>query len=311
MGAPTEGMTLDAIRNKWGRVTDFLSKDAAGTDDTEYAVLCAKGILQHGASLTSAQVADIWLDAVAQQNGGFYGAGFSEMIGLSNLGAGLRPPHSGQRNNEMWSDGAAMRVAPIGIYAAGNPSLALELAQAEASVSHSLDGIFAAQAMAAGVATAMVSDAFEPVITAIVAALPSDSWSRRLLQRALDLVEGVDDPVTAERLLYDSIPIRHYIWADIAPEALALAIALFKVHKGQPSVIESGVNIGRDSDTIAAMAGALAGALSGEEAFPLAWRQQVQTVTGRCITATKGTDLLVLADQLVARAERDQEKFNE
>nr|BFF17734.1 hypothetical protein GCM10025730_12550 [Promicromonospora thailandica] len=46
MGAPTEGMTLHAIRERWGRVRGFVDPEAAGTDDTEYAVLCARGVLR-------------------------------------------------------------------------------------------------------------------------------------------------------------------------------------------------------------------------------------------------------------------------
>src|SRR5690606_18070281 len=124
MGAPTEGMTLSAIRDRWGRVRGFVDPDAAGTDDTEYAVLCARGVLRAGAALTSRHVADTWLEALRAQRSGFNRAGFSEMIAIANLHAGMEPPASGQRNAETWSDGAAMRVAPIGVLAAGDPALA-------------------------------------------------------------------------------------------------------------------------------------------------------------------------------------------
>lgn len=307
MGAPTEGMSLHEIRARWGRVTGFLSDDAAGTDDTEYAVLCAQSLVAHGAAMTSDDVADHWLAAIAQQNGGFHGAGFSEMVAISNLEAGLRPPASGQRNPEMWSDGASMRVAPLGIYAAGDPQRAADLAAIDARVSHADDGIYCAQAQAAGVAVAMVSDSIEPVLDAMLKALPADSWSRRMAERAVAIGAAATSPEDAEEKLFAEIPLTHYMWADVAPEALALAMGLLRACDGQLSVIESGVNIGRDSDTIAAMAGAVAGALHGAGALPQAWRDQVQKVTGRCITATAGTDLIELADALLARAAADQE----
>ncbi|MCD2498181.1 ADP-ribosylglycohydrolase family protein [Microbacterium nymphoidis] len=306
MGAPTEGMTLPAIRERWGRVTGFLEEDAAGTDDTEYAVLCARGVLAAGSALTSQSVAATWTDALQHQSGGFHGAGFSEMIAIANLRAGLQPPQSGQRNAEMWSDGAAMRVAPIGIYAAGDPDLARRLAAADAEVSHSRDGVFCAQSVAAGVAVAMTADSVDPVIDAMVDALPTDSWSARLVRRALQIAEDAPDLLAAEEALFDQIPLRHYIWADVAPEAVALCVGLLRATNGGLDVIESGVNIGRDSDTIAAMGGAVAGALHGMSALSAAQVEQVRSVAGRCIAATRGTDLIDLADALVQRSITDR-----
>ncbi|WP_430591772.1 ADP-ribosylglycohydrolase family protein [Humidisolicoccus flavus] len=305
MGAPTENMTLHAIRERWGRVTGFLEEDAAGTDDTEYAVLTAQTVLSHGRALSSEAVADNWLRALEVQNAGFHGAGFSEMIALSNLQQGLRPPQSGQRNSEMWSDGAAMRVAPIGIYAAGDPELAAALAAIDARVSHDRDGVYCAEALAAGVAVAMIDTSIDPVLDAMMRALPSDSWSARLARRALQIAERAGSVIEAEEALFAQIPLRQYMWADVAPEALALTLGLLRANNGEISVIESGVNIGRDSDTIAAMSGAVAGALHGIEALDAQLVEQVRHVAGRCIEATRGTDLIAMADALVDRANTD------
>jgi ADP-ribosylglycohydrolase len=310
MGAPTEGMSLPEIRERWGRVRGFLDDEAAGTDDTEYAVLCALGVLRVGSALTSQDVADTWLEALSTQRAGFNRAGFSEMIAIANLHAGMRPPLSGQRNAETWSDGAAMRVAPIGVYAAGDPALARRMAVADAEVSHSRDGVFCAEAMAAGVAVAMVEDAADHgadrVLDAMLAALPADSWSSRLARRALAIASRGLPIEQVEEELFEAIPLRHYMWADVAPEALALCIGLLRATDVTPTVIESGVNIGRDSDTIAAMAGAVAGALHGASAFDPAHLEQVRSVSGQCVESTAGTDLFDLADALVARAAHDE-----
>ncbi|SDH28713.1 ADP-ribosylglycohydrolase [Sinosporangium album] len=308
LGAPTEGMTQAAIRESFGRVTGFLSDDAAGTDDTEYAVLCAQGLLRYGTAMTPADVANLWLETVAAQRGGFHGAGFSEMVAIANLRAGLRPPVSGADSYEMWSDGAAMRVAPIGVLCPGDPERAARLAAVDASVSHARDGVHCARAVAAAVAAAMTATSYRQVIDAGLAALPEDTWSRRLVTRALDLVAGTRSLAEAEDVLYARIPLFHYPWADAAPEAVALAFGLFAAGEGRfLDVVLGGVNIGRDSDTIAAMTGAMAGALHGASAIPAAWRDQVRQVSGRCIATTAGTDLVDLADALhAAAAARDE-----
>ena len=298
MGAPTEGMTIQQIHEEFGRVTT-LAPDAAGTDDTEYAVLTAQAILEHGSDLTSEKVAAAWTAAVAEQRGGFYGAGFSEMVAIANLAHGVTPPASGTRNYERWSDGAAMRVAPIGIFASGDPVEARRLARIDARVSHADDGIFAAEAIAAGVATALVTDSYQDVRDAVVAALPADSWTARLVQRALRIGAAHTSAESAMVDLYEEISLFHYPWADAAPEAVALAMGLFEASRGDfADALIASVNIGRDSDTIAAINGALTGALCGFDAFPAEWTAQVLQVHGRCIIATAGTDLLDLADRL-------------
>ncbi|MEU6605867.1 ADP-ribosylglycohydrolase family protein [Streptomyces shenzhenensis] len=296
LGAPTEGMTLPAIRERFGRVTGFLSDDAAGTDDTEYAVLCALGLLRHGREITSDDVADLWMATVGEQQGGFYGAGFSEMVAIANLRSGLRPPVSGSDSYETWSDGAAMRVAPVGILCSGDPAQAARIAAVDASVSHSRDGVYAAQAVAAAVATALTGTDPAEVVAAGVAALPEDSWSARLVARALEIAASSGSP---DEELYAEISLFHYPWWDTAPEAVALAFGLFSAYGADfEQAVLAGVNIGRDSDTIAAVIGALAGALHGAQAIPPTWRDQVTKVRGRCVTATAGTDLVELADRL-------------
>ena len=298
MGAPTEGMTIEQVRREFGRVTD-LPADAAGTDDTEYAVLTALAILEHGSALTAEGVAAQWASAVREQRGGFYGAGFSEMVAIANLAAGVRPPDSGTQNYERWSDGAAMRVTPLGVFAAGDAVEARRLARIDASVSHAFDGVYAAEAIAAGVATALVATTHREVVDAIVSALPRESWTTRLVVRALEIGARHPSAEAAAPELYEEISLFHYPWADSAPEALALAMGLFEASRGDfmDAVIAS-VNIGRDSDTIAAMSGALTGAMCGLNGLPAEWIAQVSHVHGRCILATAGTDLLDLADRL-------------
>lgn len=300
MGAPTEGMTPSTIRETFGWVSE-LQEGAAGTDDTEYAVLTARALLRHGVGLTSEQVAGVWREAVDSQSGGFHGAGFSEMVAIANLQNGLLPPKTGEHSYERWSDGAAMRAAPIGIVAAGNPTEAARLAGIDARVSHWGDGVYCAQAIAAGVATALVVDEPDLVVLAVVNALPRESWSFRVVSRAIELGSRHGSAADAISDLYDEISIFEYPWADAAPEATALALGIFAAAKGQfEDAVTASVNLGRDTDTIAAMNGALCGALSGYEALPTRWREPVRAVTGRCIADTAGTDLIDTADALVA-----------
>lgn len=303
LGAPTEGMSRQQIREQFGFVDDFLTADAAGTDDTEYAVLTGMSVLRHGRALTSAGVAEVWLEALVVQNGGFSGAGFSEIVALSNLAAGIRPPDSGIRSYERWSDGAAMRIAPIGLICPGDPVEAARIAAIDATASHSGDGVLAAQAVAAAVAAAAGGATWDEALGAGTSVIPSDSWTARMIARALTLVDRCPTSEAAEDALSAVIPLHHYPWADAAPEATAFTFGLIAAHRGnlRASVL-AGVNMGRDSDTIAAMAGAICGAAGGMSQLPEGWAERVRSVAGVCITATRGVDLFELADSLAAVA---------
>ncbi|MCL2733730.1 MAG: ADP-ribosylglycohydrolase family protein [Actinomycetia bacterium] len=301
LGAPTEGLTRAQIVERYGWVSDFVDDDPAGTDDTEYAVLTARLVLARGTGLTPNQVADSWTRNLVDQVGGFYGGGFSEMTAINNLRDGLAPPVTGSDNHEMWSDGAAMRIAPVGILSAGDPAEAARLAAIEAQVSHSKDGVLCAQVIAAAVAAAMTADSWREVVDAALAAAPSDSWSGRNIRRAVDIASSHTGLAPALDELYERISIFHYPFADVGPEATALAVGVFVAARGEyvPSVL-GGTNIGRDADTIAAMAGSMAGALHGSSAVPAAWRRRINLVRGRCIASTAGTDLAELARELHA-----------
>jgi ADP-ribosylglycohydrolase len=298
-------MSRLAISNAHGRVTDFLSDQQVGTDDSEYAALTAQILLRYGPAITADDVSSEWCRVLVSQEGSFQHGGFSETDAIHNLARGLRAPVSGTDNHELWSDGSAMRVAPIGAYCAGDPVEAARIAGIDASVSHARDGIWCGQAIAAGVATAVVAGDWRDVTAAGLAAVPPGSWSSRTITRALGIAAGPGDRETRLDALEAGLAIRHYPWADIAPEATALAFGVFAIAEGDyvESVL-NGVNIGRDADTIAAMAGAMAGGLNGVGAIPGPWLERVSALHGACIKAMASVSLGALADEIADVVER-------
>ncbi len=187
----------------------------------------------------------------------------------------------------------------IGIFAAGDPAEAARLAGVEAQVSHGRDGIYCGQAIAASVATALVTDSWRDVVDSGLAFVPRDSWTHRLITEAVQIGSEAGCARDAVDPLYDTISLFHYPWADVGPEATALAYGLFAAAKGEyVDAVLGGVNIGRDADTIAAMCGAMAGALHGAQAVPRQWRDLINIIPGRCIKQTAGTDLKELATRL-------------
>lgn len=207
LGAPTEGSTVRGIKEKYGWIDGFVSDDPVGTDDTEYAMLTAQIILKYGHELAFEHMTKEWTEHLVGQEGGFYGGGFSEMDGIYNLRKGLTAPHTGSDNHEMWSDGTAMRIAPIGLYCSGNPTEASRLAGIEASVSHARDGIYCGQVLAASVAYAVTGDSWEEVIESGLRQIPEDSWTYRKIVEAVKIGKRCDDVKDAVEELYNRVSI--------------------------------------------------------------------------------------------------------
>ena len=119
----------------YGITTDFHKGASWSTDDTEFALLTAKTILECKGQLTDEHVVKAWLENVATQDE-FKRGGASEFEASRNLRRGLRPPLSGQYNSYCHSDGAAMRIAPVGVYCAGDIDAAIAMAETDAHISH-------------------------------------------------------------------------------------------------------------------------------------------------------------------------------
>ncbi len=302
LGAPAENMKPSEIRARWGRITGYVADRPAGTDDTEYAIFSGLLLARHGAALTQADVETAWHEWIAdREEGPFRGAGFSERGTLENLRRGLAAPISAQHRHA-WSDGLAMRAAPHGVFAAGRPAEAARLAAIDGSVSHEGEGIYGGQAVAAGVAAAMAGASTVAVVASALAVVPDDSWTARCLRRAMTAAHR------GERAVRSAVVIGGYPWTDLAPEAVALAFGAYAAADGDfTDAVLTAVNMGRDADTTAAVAGALAGATRGVHAIPPDWAAAIGPARGTCLPTMAGHHVLEVADLLTREAPPDAE----
>ncbi|GAA3138693.1 hypothetical protein GCM10010521_26320 [Streptomyces rameus] len=300
LGAPAENLRPSEIRARWGRITGYVTEQPCGTDDTEYAIFSGLLLARHGSALTPAHVEAAWHEWIADRaEGPFRGAGFSERGTLENLRRGLAAPISAQHRHA-WSDGLAMRAAPFGVFAAGRPAEAARLVAVDGSVSHEGEGIYGGQAVAAGVAAAMSGASVPVVITTALAVVPDDSWTARSLRRAVAVAHR------GERAVRSAVVIGGYPWTDLAPEAVALAFGAYAAADGDfREAVLTAVNMGRDADTTAAVAGALSGATQGVSAIPVAWATAIGPARGRCLPSMAGHHVLEVADLLLPTAPAD------
>ena len=280
----------------YGFTTDFNQGASWSTDDTEFALLTAKILIDTNGNPTSDDVADAWLRHVAVHDELNRG-GVSEVEASNNLRQGLRPPLTGMYNTYHMSDGAVMRISPIGIVCAGDPSKAAHLAKIDASVSHDKDGLWGAQAVAAAVAVAMVSGTMEEIIEAAMMQIPSDSWLHYAMNLAFDIVDKADGSlIDAWMPLHDKL---RTTYKATTAEALPSVFACLKmVNEDFRTGLITACNFGRDADTIGAVAGAILGAKYGASGIPDKWLEKTRYPTGTCLQFTKGLDIKDVANKL-------------
>ncbi|MFD7910336.1 ADP-ribosylglycohydrolase family protein [Streptomyces sp. NPDC059752] len=185
--------------------------------------------------------------------------------------------------------GAAMYMAPVGIANAGNPAGAYAEALDVAGAHQSSYGREAAGVFAAAVAAACVPGATAASVVDTALSLAKDG-TREAIAAVREVAAGHRDfesalaPLRAAVTPYDSVgpdyrspsldarrPSRLH-----AIEELPVALGMLLVADGRyETAVLGAVNYGRDCDSIATMAGAIAGALGGEAAVPAAWAKQV------------------------------------
>lgn len=282
-------------RQRYGIVTNMY-EGVKSTDDTEFSLVTAKALIDNQGTLTRETVLAAWKKYILD-SGGVKDRGGRPLYGAAaNIARGMTPPLSGRDNVMNDDDGAAMRVAPIGIICAGQPEKAAEMAAIDAEISHYEDGIWAAQAIAASIAVAMVDGTTDEIIEAGLQFIPADSWLGRTMAHTKALWETFPEIEQSwERLHTDLWTPAH----SVAPEAIPQIYAV--IHYTQTDFQRGlfwSANFGRDADTITAIVGAVSGARHGLDVIPDDWIQKIRRPAGVCLSFSANEDILDLGRQL-------------
>jgi ADP-ribosylglycohydrolase len=256
------------------------------TDDTEFMLLVAKELVDTGGELTHEVVSQAWLDHVVTEDYLNKG-GPSERGAAYNVRRGLRPPHSGLENFAADSDGAAMRIAPVGVVYAGDPDKAAEVAKIDAEISHARDGIWSAQAIAASVAVAMAGASTDEIVSTGRSYIPDDSWMGRWFDHMMRIVADANGDIWSA---WDALHVDlRAEYRASSPEAVNQTYGVFQLTGGSfRDGIVMGSNFGRDADTIGALIGAMAGAKHGAGAIPQHMDRKVPLSRGQLLELHEG-----------------------
>jgi ADP-ribosylglycohydrolase len=134
------------------------------------------------------------------------------------------------------------------------------------------------------------------------------------VDRALAIAAKHTDPMAVRDEFYEHYHGGGYFNYGLsqANEIVSKGIAVFAVSDGDPKqAILTSVNFGRDTDCLAAVAGGLAGALSGTDAIPHEWIHQVNEATAADPYTNSKRTIDQTADGLLAAFRARQRRLGE
>jgi ADP-ribosylglycohydrolase len=270
MGEPTEGLEPGEIKDRFGWVDEF---SGDGTDDSLMATMLADAMVATDGYAGVDDWAAQWSrqrDLIEAKKNKFF---LSVRHSVQKAAYGWAPRRVAAGN--MPSSSSAMAIWPVGLINAGRPREAAAQAYSLAALVHVGEVDFcqdAAAAIAAAVAAGLRPGT--SVRLACAAGLQalhpvSGRLMAGLIAGAVTLAEessGYDEFRESYHGAY-----RQSIVCD-ARETVPAAFALSVLAHGEPKrAVEYGANFGRDTDTIASMAGALCGATDSAGPLPQAW----------------------------------------
>ena len=331
LGMPTQAMSPEQIRAVYGTITGLVDADAsqpyapgmpAGsvTDDTEQALLVAS-LLVRGRGTSSGRVAldagefahalQAWEDSMIER-GSLDLLGPSTKAALERVRAGEDPLSVGGAGT---TNGAAMRVTPIGIaMSTADPEAFADAVWSSCQVTHATRQGFQSAALVAA-AVSMGIDTPRSAASDMTA----------LLWKAVSYVDSLPergawtpdpDVVAATRRAMQLVAnpassslecLVEQVGTSVASaQAIPMAFALL-ARDPSPQALLDAANLGGDTDTIGAIAGAILGAALGVEVLPTDSLTMIEEVShlGLQPIASK---LLELRDQALLGRQEDPDK---
>lgn len=269
LGLPSEGLSRRRLARVFPDMAQmhFLGHRGMVSDDTEHACLIAQALIETGGE------PDAFGRALARRLrfwllGGPAGIGWATLRAITKLWLGFAPDKSG-----VWSagNGPAMRSTLLGVCYGGDTARLQALVRASSRLTHT-DPRAEAGALAVAVAAHLASG---PLSTA---ELPSAYWQtmeglledsdlRTLIQKAAASVGRAETSETfaagigaGERVsgyVNQTVPIAIHAWLSFPGDYRSAALAV--------------IRCGGDTDTTAAITGAIAGAAVGKDGIPGEW----------------------------------------
>ncbi len=328
LGAAVEGFSSTKIINMFGQLREFsqvkvfysslnertdISKDKIRllkrarqpiglyTDDTQQAVLLIESLIEAGGADRydyAKRIVDIInrTKTKSQPLGVFrrYGSGFKQVV--ENLMKGVSPDESGI---DSAGNGAAMRIASVGLYYADNPDASANAAIEISLLTHKdIRAILSAAAVAIAVSLACQTKTidsrtkFLSKVISCIRKMKKINMPRTIRQQKIFEKQFFTATDIIIKHLPDSYEIAAGAISKYASEITGQSLSaespfclcsvmmsfwhFLHYRESTEEAIVSAVNAGGDADTIAAITGAMVGALRGRQSIPAHWLNKLK-----------------------------------
>ncbi len=291
MGAPVEGWDWRRIQSEHDYLDRFLAYEHYGNgwmrepgtteDGIERQRMFLRAIRRAGGRIGPEDVAAVWRGEVDLDQAGWCMEPFDRrLIGLAR--AGVPAVRIGGFSPYTNLVSLSRSCHPIGLINAMDPDGAWEDVHRvglvlQAPLGNGLDwaGLVAAVIAEACRPEADFEGALEAGLSYVGAGIRDEA--ERALEVAAEAAEPLDMRQTFERFYAGhGIPYA----ASYANEVVSKALAVVWATEGRPKeAVLTAVNFGRDTDCLAAVAGGIAGAVSGADDLPEGWIDQLDKAT--------------------------------
>lgn len=270
LGAPVEGFTRGAIYEYYGEIHDIITPDGKEhpcyTDDTEMTIALAEAIADTG-RVNPMECAQYY--ARHYNPSRRYGASAHTVLAALQHGASYKDTGQMLFREGSYGNGGAMRIAPVGLICRSLSPTELKNTVLDAVIcTHSHpEGVDGAVIQARAVSLFSLAPSFRHINPAdflreLYRLSDTHNMKTHINQVNIILKEDISDN-TAVKLLGNGV-------RAVESVPCALLAALRYGAEPEKAVIKA-VNMGGDTDTIAAMTGALMGALYGDSWLPETW----------------------------------------
>lgn len=261
------------------------------TDDTSMAMCLAESLLERGGFDAEDQMRRYvrwWKEGHWSSTGTCFDIGntvrasLSAFVQTGNL-------FSGPTSQTTAGNGSLMRLAPVPLYFAADPELAIRMAGESSRTTHGARAAVDACRYFAGVLLGALAGVPKHVLLGRMYSVVPELWRREHLHPAVAVVAAGSFHMKAPPAIKGT---------GYVVDTLEAALWAFALTDDFESGALAAVNLGNDADTTGAVYGQLAGMYYGIEGIPAEWREPV----------SRRSELVVMAAQLFdasRRADKD------
>jgi len=292
MGAPVEGWPYERIEKEYGLLDRLLPyehyrngwKREPGTteDGVERQKLMITAIIEKKARVTAEDVRSVWLRDIKPESAGMVSEPF-EAILLSMAKSGIPARDLGRYCDYAGLVSMARSCHPLGLINAGDPASAMEdvFEVGQLYQTSNSRGLQWAAVTAVAIAAATTPGATaESVINTVLEKCDPKVVSevKSGLARTAEC-RDVRELRKTFGAIYSGTGVPYAF--SYANEVVTKAVCIFRMVNGNlKQALIAGINMGRDTDCVTAVAAGISGALDGTGSVPEEWIKQVDYATG-------------------------------